>query len=225
VTHGILTVPLTGDLLSAQMHAELERPRFAAVALLESERRPSAAPSTPAYIAALLADEEPGQPLAWYERLGRNVVQVLKALFGAHGVFTHFPVMVFAVLGIAAVMHRHWLATTKTLAVVTAAGSLTVVIGCAVRHVHWADAMFAARWFVPFLPLMLFWSGAWIRRQHHPATWAVAGVALVFSVTVTMLGATQPFPRDGYEDYTAVSALVKLVQPPMAVTGPMLAGR
>ena len=226
VTHAILTVPLTGDLLSAQMHLELERPRVAAVRLFDDVKHPAATAesSTTAYVSSLLADDEPGQALAWHERLGRNVVQVLKALFGAHGVFTHFPVMVFAVLGIAAVMHRHWLPTTKTLAVVTAAGSLTVVIGCAVRHVHWADAMFAARWFVPFLPLMLFWSGAWVRRQHHPATWAVAAAALVFSVAVTVLGATQPFPRDGYEDYTAGSALVKLVQPNPPAAGPMLAG-
>jgi hypothetical protein len=230
--HGTLTVPLTGDLLAAQLHPELERPSVAAVEVFDERARlaaSSAGPaavesSTAALVASLVADEEPAQPLAWYERLGRTVVQVLKGLFGAHGVFTHFPVMVFAILGIAAVMHRHWLASTKTLAVVTVAGSLTIVVGCAARHVHWATAMFAAKWFIPFLPLLLFWSGAWLRRRHHPATWTVAAVALVFSITVTVLGATQPFPRDGYEDYTPAGALARLVQPPAPVTGPMLAG-
>jgi hypothetical protein len=73
-----------------------------------------------------------------------------------------------------------------------------------------AGAMFGARWFVVFLPLLAFWGGAWLRRSHSPAAWGAAGVALAFSVIVSLAGATDPFPPKGYARYSAAEAMAKL---------------
>ncbi len=70
--------------------------------------------------------------------------------------------------------------------------------------------MFANRWYVPLMPLVLFWSGAWLRRVHPRPVWVLAGLMLAWSMAVSMLGATNPMPREGYNDYTAGDALVKL---------------
>ena len=86
--------------------------------------------------------------------------------------------------------------------------------------------MFATRWFVAFLPLTLFWAGAWLRRRHRPTSWAIAGVLLAFSVGVSILGATDPQPREGFDRYTAAGALMHLVNPPKPKESlPMIATR
>jgi hypothetical protein len=82
----------------------------------------------------------------------------------------------------------------------------------------WGDAMFAARWFVVFSPILMFWSGAWLRRPHRRLSWAVAGVLLAFSVGVSIIGATGPMPQDGFgqggrDRYTAAAALSRLLHP------------
>ncbi len=78
------------------------------------------------------------------------------------------------------------------------------------------------RWFVVFGPLVLFWSGAWLRKSHRPMSWVAAGVLLAFSVAVSLIGATGPLPRggfvrDGTDRYTAAEALSRLVRPVPAV--------
>jgi hypothetical protein len=71
--------------------------------------------------------------------------------------------------------------------------------------------MYAARWFVVFMPLMLFWAGAWLRKQHRPMSWALAGLLLIFSLAVAVLGMTDPLPRQGYDGYTPAQALGQLL--------------
>jgi hypothetical protein len=102
------------------------------------------------------------------------------------------------------------------MACATVLAGLAIVIGYTLQHADWSDAMFANRWFLVFLPLTLFWSGAWLRRSHQPATWVVAGVLWGFSALIALLGATDPQPRQGYDRYTAAGALMHLVQPPTA---------
>jgi hypothetical protein len=74
-----------------------------------------------------------------------------------------------------------------------------------------------------FLPLTLFWAGAWVRRHHHPAVWAMAATLLVFSTVVSILGATDPMPKEGYDRYTPAAALGKLTNadtpPPTVLAG------
>jgi hypothetical protein len=76
----------------------------------------------------------------------------------------------------------------------------------AFRAQDWSQAMFATRWYVVFLPLTVFWVGAWLRRPHRPTSWALASALFAFSVTVSILGATGPLPRDGFATYTAAGA-------------------
>ena len=68
-------------------------------------------------------------------------------------------------LGIFAVMHRHWPMTTKILAAATGFAACGTLIACCFVTRSGAGSMFAAQWFVVFLPFLLFWSGAWLRRR------------------------------------------------------------
>jgi hypothetical protein len=118
------------------------------------------------------------------------------------------------------VMHRHWPWTTKVLASVTVAGALLLLILFTLRRADWHGAMFASRWFVVFLPLVVFWTGAWIRRRHGKVSWTVAAALLAFSLAASLVGATGPLPRDGFiakdgsQRYTVAGALRNLMHPP-----------
>jgi hypothetical protein len=117
-------------------------------------------------------------------------------------------------------MHRHWPPTTKTLAIMSTAGMIIIILRYVWLIPDWRMAMFAVRWYVVFLPLTLFWAGAWVRRRHHPAVWATTAALLLFSILVSILGATDPMPKDGYERYTPVAALSRLTNadtPPATV--------
>jgi hypothetical protein len=70
--------------------------------------------------------------------------------------------------------------------------------------------MFAARWFVVFGPLVMLWAGAWLRRPHRRRNWVAAGLLLAFSAAVGVVGATRPWPRNGYDRYTAAEAARRL---------------
>jgi hypothetical protein len=154
------------------------------------------------------ADEAIPSPARWAGH-GR---WMLSALFGAHGLLTHFPVLLLGIAGIGAVMHRHWPSFVKTLAAATGTGAAAVIVLYAIPLSDFREAMFATRWFVVFAPLLLFWCGAWLRRTHSHLSWSLAGAMLVFSMTVGILGMTEPYPRDGFTRYTAAQALHRLVQ-------------
>ena len=156
-----------------------------------------------------------------WQSLGAGIGRLAKSLLGGHGVLSHFPVLLLGVLGLTMVMHRHWPGPAKVLAAATIGGAVFLLVAYAVHRTDardWRDAMFAARWFVVFSPLLLFWSGAWLRRPHRRVSWALAGVLLAFSVTVSILGATGPMPQGGFVDagrdrYTAAAALSRLWRP------------
>ena len=151
-------------------------------------------------------------PTAW-QWAGLYTGRLVAAAVGRHGLLVHFPVLVFGVAGLWTVVRRNWPGATKGLAVATVVGAAVIGLRYVVVPVDWRYAMFGVRWYVVFLPLVLFWAGAWCRRSHHPATWATAGVLLAFSVAVSLLGATDPMPRGGYDRYTAYAALHHLVSP------------
>jgi len=156
-------------------------------------------------------DSLSGPPTA-AQMVGVFLNRLTGAFFGSHGLLSHFPILIFGIIGVASVMHRHWPATTKMLAVVTTAGALIIIMRYVWLPIDWRWAMFGCRWFVVFLPLVLFWSGAWLRKKHHPATWATAAVLLTFSVVVSVLGATDPMPHGGYDRYTVVGAVRNLIK-------------
>jgi hypothetical protein len=147
-----------------------------------------------------------GPPTVW-QMVGFYVDRLFAAFFGSHGLLSHFPILVLGIFGVASVMHRHWPPTTKMLAIATTAGSIIVILRYVWLPIDWRWAMFACRWCVLFTPLMLFWSGAWLRRSHHPATWATVSVLLAISMIVSLLGATDPMPHNGYDRYSVVGVV------------------
>jgi hypothetical protein len=196
-----LNKPITGDLLPVAWHPELVT-------------------QTTAQVNPNDDDDGPKTSAIWQllTRLGDTT-------FGNHGAFSHFPILIFGMLGIAAVMHRHWPLTTKILATATGITGAAIVAMCSVRENFGTGSMFATRWFIVFLPLLLFWGGALIRRPHHPIMWSLAAVLLIFSIAVSLIGGFDPLPREGYDRYTAAAALSKLMQPEPTFRPTYLAGR
>jgi hypothetical protein len=139
---------------------------------------------------------------------------------------SHFPVLLMGLIGVSMVMHRHWPPPAKVLASASVAGAVFLIISYSVHHRQWRDwkdAMFAARWFIVFAPLLFFWAGAWLRRGHRPISWALAALLLAFSITVSIIGATGPAPREGFEHYTAADALMNLLDGPRINSAPQIA--
>ena len=191
--HMSLSAPITGDWRLGftplpAMQPLHSRHSPAGIILTDADDwLPANAPSTPQEIAAYLQ---------------RGV----SAIAGPHGILTHFPVLVLGVLGLGIVLRKHWPGSTKALAVVTCIGTGVVLVHYIALPVDWRWAMFGVRWYVLVLPLCLFWAGAWVRRSHNAVTWTLAGLALLFSVIVSLIGATDPMPREGYDGYTVAQA-------------------
>ncbi len=153
----------------------------------------------------------------------RDVGKLIAALAGSHGLLSHFPILALGIFGIAAVMQRHWTVATKVFATATVGGAVVIIVGCVIWLVDWSDAMFAVRWFIVFTPLLLFWAGAWMRRRHRPVSWALVGALAIFSIGVSLIGATNPLPRNGYSGYTAAGAFRALKDTPTTDTAGLLA--
>lgn len=201
VLHLVAAVP-TGNLVPQSVHEDLSmRPRMPSLVVSSNDGD----------------DEDMAAPSAWL-LVGKYVNRVWSALVGSHGILSHFPVIIFGFIGIFAVMHRNWPGSTKMLAIATGLGAIVIVLGYCASQVQWRDAMFASRWFVVFLPFLTYWIGAWVRREHSRITWCIAGATALFSVTVSLIGATNPYPREGFDRYTAAGALMDLVQPRHATT-------
>lgn len=156
-----------------------------------------------------LDDYDDNTPSVW-GFAGRQVDRLNSSLVGSHGLFSHFPVLIFGLLGVGAVMHRHWPTSTKVFAVSTVAGTCVVIAVCILRNVDWTSAMYASRWFIVFTPLLVFWMGAWLRRSHRAITWTLAGAATAFSIVVTVIGSVYPQPPRGYTGYTPIAALHRM---------------
>ena len=93
------------------------------------------------------------------------------------------------------------------MAGITAVSAIAIMGAYIGPKVDWGQAMYGPRWFVVFLPLLLFWAGAWLRKPHHKITWVVAGVLLAFSIAVSVIGAAAPYVRAGAGRYTVLAAL------------------
>jgi hypothetical protein len=165
----------------------------------------------PAADAAAEGDDE---NTSTWQSVQQSLSRLVGSLFGAHGLLSHFPILVVGVIGVSLVMHRHWPASTKMLATVSVAGAAIIVFAYSIWRVDWRSAMFASRWFVVFLPLTLFWAGAWLRRSHRASSWVIVSTFLAFSITVSLIGATGPLPREGFEHYSFAGAVQNLIAPP-----------
>jgi hypothetical protein len=200
--HAVLTVPITGDMRPINFHNEF----YSRV-----DAKVTPAPD----------DDDDTSKFAF---MTDGLARLSQGTIGEHGVLSHFPILLLGILGISAVMHRHWPTTTKILAGATALAAAAIVIAYSLATRLGAGSMFAAQYFVIFIPLLVFWSGAWLRRSHHPVTWTLAGLLLIFSTTVSLIGATNPFPREGYNNYSVTQALNDLVNPTSTPNPTILAG-
>jgi hypothetical protein len=200
--HAAWNFPVTGDILPASLHTIIRtRADAPAVVALAADQQ-------------AIDEEDLGlspRPRGFWNGAADNIVWLLNATLGEHGLFSHFPVLIIGILGIGAVMHRHWPTSTKVLAGSAGVGAVMILGLYRFARVDWASTMFANRAFLIFSPMLLFWAGAWLRRQHSPSAWSVAGVLLAFSLLVGLVGATDPMPRRGFDGYTAVGALARLV--------------
>ena len=191
--HAVLTVPLTGTLLPPTYHPQwLARETHAT--LVDAP------------------DEEALARNGWVHSSVVNAELVLGALIGTHGIFSHFPVLILGVMGITLVLRRHWPIATKTMAAITLVGGGVILIGFVVWRANWNAYMFGPRWSIVFLPLLLFWAGAWLRKKHHPIIWCMAVLLLTYSIGVSLIGTTAPF-INAPGRYTAAAALRQMMHP------------
>ncbi len=211
--HLALSVPITGDWRLGLTSKDFYPARQQVV------------PKVPAARSIEPEDDSLAGPPTMIQQILNFTGRLTGAFLGSHGLLTHFPVLIFGAIGVASVMHRHWPATTKMLAIATSVGAIVIIVHYVGSNVDWRWAMFGNRWYVVFLPLVMFWSGAWLRRSHHPATWATAGVLLAFSITTSMLGATYPMPHDGYDGYSVKGVAMKLISSTASEELPALAAK
>lgn len=196
--HAMLVLPITGDLLPGIFHPQLasadEGPiPHSAIALAADDGAAIPEPR------GLLDDEDSDSGNAVGQWAWHFLNRLIAAMFGSPGLLSHFPIILIGIAGIAAVMHRHWPATTKTLAATTLAAATAIVLLQAWNESENFDLIVSARSFILFLPLLLFWGGAWLRRKHHPAVWILTAALLVFSVILSLMNTITP-PRQAKAD-------------------------
>jgi hypothetical protein len=193
--HALLTVPITGDIRPGFLHSEL-----AAIGHVQPP---------------VEADDSDGDAPSAAGQMARHLTD---GILGPHGLLSHFPILLVGLGGIGIVLHRHWPASVKTLAAACLGGAAVIVLTYVILDPDWAQPMFSVRWFIVFLPLIVFWAGVWLRKKHHPASWAAAAVVLGFSILTTLLGATAPFTPAANGEYTASAAARQLLHPNAADT-------
>jgi hypothetical protein len=195
-----LTVPITGDVRPGFLHPEL---------------------MPPAAVATIDADDT--DQLTYIETVAMHLVD---GVLGPHGILSHFPIVLIGVGGVGAVLHRHWPLPTKVLAMISLISAIVIVIVYVTSGANWEQPMFSVRWFIVFMPLLVYWCGAWLRKPHPVVMWIAAAVLLVFSMLTTILGATAPFTFSKDGQYTAYIAAKQLIKPPpVTQDGVMMAER
>lgn len=187
--HATMTVPLTGNILPGALNQNL------------------LAHTVPNIDDPSDESDDPSAAQGFWAVLGRGIGRFLEALVGNHGLLVHFPAILLGIIGVLAVMHRHWPASVKALAAAAALAMLLALVTFTFIRQGTATADFANRWLMVFVPILFFFTGAWLRRPHRPVIWAAAAVLLTFSVLVSLIGATNPMPPDGYDRYTPIAAL------------------
>jgi hypothetical protein len=214
VLHAVLTIHTTGNMLPGSFHPELAvTPNHR---MLDADEQPTFSESDSLQDATgdFSEDYDPSAPHTFWQRASQGFSQFISSLIGQHGLLVHFPVIVLGFAGMLAVMHRHWPLTTKILAAASAISmGIALITFSAGGYALAASADFANRWLIVFIPILFFWTGAWLRRNHRPFVWWIAGVLLAFSLIVSLIGATDPMPRQGYDRYTVAAALHNLFYP------------
>lgn len=221
LVHAAIMMHITGNLLPGSMHPELTAQYAPGYSIAEGMDPLSEAAAQDS--SDNLTDDEETSGL--FQNVWRFTSRILSSLLGEHGLLVHFPVVVVGFAGMFAVMHRHWPASTKVLAGISAIAILGGILVFALSQQLSATAGFGNRWLIVFLPILLFWAGAWLRNKHHAGAWLTVGLLLAFSVAVSLIGATDPMPRSGYDRYTVVGAMHNLFYPISPINPTAMAGR
>src|SRR5205823_5626355 len=116
--HAWLTVPITGDMRPGFLHAELR--------------------AAPPPVVAREQDE--GDQLTYTQTVALHLAD---GLLGPHGLLSHFPIVLFGIGGIGAVLHRHWPFPTKVLALVSLSAAILIVIAYVTAAANWEQPMFS----------------------------------------------------------------------------------
>ena len=139
--------------------------------------------------------------------------RLLDSLLGQRGLLSHYPVALIGIFGALAALRRHWASTTKAMAaIILVAGTILLLVHC-VWSRGGMHAAFGPDWILVLLPVVMIWSGSWLRRPHYTQTWIVAGLACALSLTVAIIGAADRPPRDGYRGYSVAEAVSRLGAP------------
>jgi len=134
------------------------------------------------------------------------IVRMFDASLGSHGTLVHFPLLLVACFGIAAIMHRNWPMWMKALAAATGIGAITIFCIVVFSKANLQYAMYANRWFICFSPLLMLWCGAWLKRSHTKGVRISALICLVLSLIAGVVGMLHPWPEGGYANFTMVDA-------------------
>ncbi|MBC7784504.1 MAG: hypothetical protein H7144_11760 [Burkholderiales bacterium] len=197
--HMSINPPITGDFLPPRLHADFFDQSLMPVAM-------------PVSISVSGDDVEPLDASSWVI-IGRAINRLITLTIGSHGILSHFPVLLIALGGAVIILHRHWTRPIKWLAGGTILAMLGLILINTGTRTQVGELMFAAPGLLATLPILLLFSGAWLRRRHHKLVWVLAGIALSISVGITMIGATAPAPPGGYSGYTAAEAVARLLSP------------
>lgn len=194
--HAALIMPITGDI----------RP-----GLLHTPPVPGQASAYPPVAASQFDDDlRPDRP--WL--VTRAAANFAYGILGQRGLLSHFPILLLGISGLSLVLHRHWPAPAKAMAMASFLGAIGVVGAYIAFGRDWHQPMYSVRWFIVFMPLLVFWGGAWLRRSHHPVLWTGAAALLLFSIATTLLGAATPFIRAERWEHTSYAAARQLFKPP-----------
>ncbi len=169
--------------------------------------------SGPVSAQAVFYDEEDVPTRSVWLDMGSYIGRTLETLLGAHGLLSHYPMIILGLIGMSAILHRHWPGSIKMLAGATLLGGIWIILSLAQRDSERGELGFAQPQFSLFVPLSLFWIGAWLRKGHRPVSWVLAGLLLGVSLTLSVIGASDPMPRDGYGGYSAATALRQWINP------------
>lgn len=145
--------------------------------------------------------------LAW-AYMASWIGRALEALVGEHGILSHFPMLVVGLLGATWVLHRNWTATTKSLAGLTLISCVLVII--TYTFSEYTRMSYGTPWFVALAPVLMLWSGAWLKHTHRRQSWIMVGSVFAFSAAVGLVGMRDPMPREGYSGYSFAQATVRM---------------
>jgi hypothetical protein len=196
----------------------------ASMALVPREPAPShlSFPSSPTTLATapirpptlLYSDEDQDAEVTGFQAVWAKVAtwlgQFLEGLVGTHGILSHFPILILGLLGAVLVLHRNWTASTKAISALTLLSCLLLSLVYSFRGAG-LIVSYGAPWFITISPALMLWSGAWLKRHHRPQSWVMAGLAMSFSLTVALVGMTNPMPRVGYPGYSFIEASARLL--------------